>query len=84
MLYEVRKTVSERRGVSVERYELFVGDAYVLGLDIPPRTDMEWYRIAAKRVRANLFNRHNDDKPEFGATPNDPHALTFAGMLNDA
>lgn len=83
-LYTVQKVVAPRRGSDVERYEVAQDGRYVLGIDIPARTDMDWYRTAARRVRANLFNRAGDESPTFGAPAHDAAALTFAGMLNDA
>lgn len=82
-LYTVKKIVERnKRGVEVERYELFVGDQYVTGLDIPAQATMDWYRIAVKRVRANLISRHNDPNPIFGAPQGEQAALVFAEMLN--
>lgn len=82
-LYEVRRVREpNRRGVEVDRYELFIGDRYVTGLDIPANPDMNWYRIAAKRVRANLMTRHDDENPTFGAHADEQSALVFAEMLN--
>lgn len=82
-LYTVKRLrVPNKRGVEVDRYELFVDDQYVTGVDVPASPDMDWYRIAAKRVRANLIARHDDPNPLFGAQPDEPSALVFAEMLN--
>lgn len=81
MLYEVRKTTRQpKRGPETECYALYADDQYVTSIDIPPWANMEWYRIAAKRVRANLASRHDDPSPEFGAAP-ESEARTFAEML---
>lgn len=82
-LYTVKRLrVPNKRGVEVDRYELFVDDRYVTGLDVPANPDMDWYRIAAKRVRANLLTRHDDPAPQFGAHAGEQSALVFAEMLN--
>lgn len=84
MLYEVRKTTRQpKRGGEVECYALYAGEEYVTSIDIPSWANMEWYRIAAKRVRANLASRHDDHAPEFGVAP-DSDARTFAEMLAHA
>lgn len=82
-LYTVKRhRVPNKRGIEVDRYELFLGDQYVTGLDVPADPDIDWYRIAAKRVRANLLNRHDDPEPQFGAHAGEQSALVFAEMLN--
>jgi hypothetical protein len=82
-LYTVRKTVeTNKRGIEVQRYELFADDRYVTGLDIPAQVNMDWYRVAAMRVRANILNRHDDPEPIFGAAPDEQSAYAFAEMLN--
>lgn len=84
-LYEVRKVCEpDRRGNERERFELYRDGDYVTGIDIPTIVTESWTRIAPKQVKLNLRNRHGDDAPEFGASPGDPEAITFAGMLNHA
>ena len=84
-LYTVKKVVEpDKRGVERERFQLYDGDQYVTGIDIPKVVTHDWCRTMAKLVRANLLNRHGDPEPEFGALPEDQAAITFAGMLNYA
>lgn len=81
-LYTVKKTARVHRGTEIERYELYVGERYITGIDIPANADMNWYRLAAKRVHANLLNRNDDPNPQFGALAGDRDGLAFAEMLN--
>jgi hypothetical protein len=82
-LYTVRK-VNERdkRGLERARFELYRGEQYVTGMDIPKTITENWMRVAPKQLRLNLLNRHGDEAPEFGAPSDDAEALNFAGMLN--
>lgn len=81
-LYTIRKTTRECKGVEIERYELYRGEEYIDGIDMPKDPSHNWFWLATKRIRANLLRRHDDPTPQFGAYAEDQYALAFAEMLN--